>query len=62
MSLTENSETSIKVLTLRESASILKISTKTLHRMIQAGRIPAFKIGNQWRILESRFTEWLQDR
>lgn len=62
MSLTENTNTSIKLLTPSEAASILKISQKTLHRMIHKGRIPAFKIGNQWRILESRFEEWVQER
>jgi excisionase family DNA binding protein len=57
-----NTESSIKLLTLREAASLLKISQRTLHRMILKGRIPAFKIGNQWRILESRFEEWVQER
>ena len=59
---TENTDIEIRLLTLREAAGILKVSQKTLHRMIQKGRIPAFKIGNQWRILESRFAEWLQER
>ena len=59
---TENTDIAIRLLTLREAAGILKVSHKTLHRMIQKGRIPAFKIGNQWRILESRFAEWLQER
>lgn len=57
-----NIDSSIKLLTLREAASLLKISQRTLHRMIQKGRIPAFKIGSQWRILESRFEEWIQER
>lgn len=53
-------ETGIKLLTLGEAASILKISKRTLHRMIQHRQIPAFKVGGQWRILESRFQEWVQ--
>ncbi len=54
-------ETSIRLLTLAEAASILKISKRTLHRMIQNRQIPAFKVGGQWRILESRFQEWVQE-
>jgi excisionase family DNA binding protein len=50
----------IKLLTLSEVATILKISKRTLHRMIQHQQIPAFKVGGQWRILESRFQEWMQ--
>jgi excisionase family DNA binding protein len=50
----------IRLLTLSEVATILKISKRTLHRMIQHHQIPAFKVGGQWRILESRFQEWMQ--
>jgi len=55
----EQQENNIKLLTLSEVASILKISKRTLHRMIQHRQIPAFKVGGQWRILESRFQEWM---
>jgi len=57
----KKSDTAIKLLTLAEAASILKISKRTLHRMIQHRQIPAFKVGGQWRILESRFQEWVQE-
>lgn len=57
----KKAETAIKLLTLAEAASILKISKRTLHRMIQHHQIPAFKVGGQWRILESRFQEWVED-
>jgi excisionase family DNA binding protein len=60
MSLMENKDSSIQLLTLSEAASILKISKRTLQRMIQNGQIPAFKVGGQWRISESRFEEWVQ--
>jgi excisionase family DNA binding protein len=56
----KSTDSAIKLLTLAEAASILKISKRTLHRMIQHRQIPAFKVGGQWRILESRFHEWVQ--
>jgi len=56
----EHQENSIRLLTLSEVATILKISKRTLHRMIQHRQIPAFKVGGQWRILESRFQEWMR--
>jgi len=62
MSLMENTDTSIKLLTPREAASILKISNRTLHRMIQTGQIPGLKVGGQWRILESRLEELVQEQ
>ena len=61
MTMKKADPTSIKLLTLAEAASILKISKRTLHRMIQNRQIPAFKVGGQWRILESRFQEWVQE-
>jgi len=57
----KKTDTAIKLLTLAEAAGILKISKRTLHRMIQHRQIPAFKVGGQWRILESRFQEWVQE-
>ena len=57
----KKTDTAIKLLTLAEAASILKISKRTLHRMIQHRQIPAFKVGGQWRILESRFQEWVHE-
>jgi excisionase family DNA binding protein len=57
----KKSDSSIRLLTLAEAANILKISKRTLHRMIQNRQIPAFKVGGQWRILESRFQEWVQE-
>jgi excisionase family DNA binding protein len=57
----KQADSAIRLLTLAEAATILKISKRTLHRMIQHRQIPAFKVGGQWRILESRFQEWVQE-
>jgi len=57
----KRTDTAIKLLTLAEAATILKISKRTLRRMIQHRQIPAFKVGGQWRLLESRFQEWVED-
>ena len=55
----ERRETNIKLLTLAEVATILRISKRTVHKMIQHRQIPAFKVGGQWRIPESRFEKIL---
>ncbi len=56
----KNTDGSIKLLTLSQAASLLKVSQRTLHRMIKKGEIPVIRVGRQWRILESRFEDWLQ--
>jgi excisionase family DNA binding protein len=50
----------IRLLTLSQAANILKVSKRTLLRMIQNGNFPAFQVGKQWRILESRFQNWVE--
>jgi len=57
----ESTDTSVKLLTPSEAASLLKVSKRTLQRMIQAKQIPAFKVGGQWRISESRLEEWVHE-
>ncbi|HEV8340895.1 MAG TPA: helix-turn-helix domain-containing protein [Candidatus Binatia bacterium] len=52
----------LKLLTLSEAASILQLSKRTLLRMIQQGEVPAFKVGGQWRIRESQFRKWVEDK
>ena len=52
----------LKLLTLAEAAAILQISKRTLLRMIQQREVPAFKVGGQWRIRESQFRKWVEDK
>ena len=37
-------------LTVEEVAQILRVSTKTIHRLISKGELSAFKVGSQLRI------------
>ncbi len=39
-----------EVLKVREVASLLKTTPATVYAWCRAGRLPAFKIGQQWRI------------
>ncbi len=50
------------VLTLDEVASCLKVSPKTIHRMLQTNEIPAAKVGGQWRFLRDTVLAWLTER
>ncbi len=47
------------LLTLAEAATILRVSKRTLLRMIQKKDIPAFKVGGQWRLREVVFRKWV---
>ena len=40
-----------ELLTVAEAAEYLRVSQATIWRWCQAQKIPAFKIGHEWRIL-----------
>lgn len=39
-----------EILTIEETASLLKVSTATIRRWIKRGRIKAFRAGREYRI------------
>ncbi len=49
-----------ELLTLEELARYLKISKHTLYKMLEKGKIPAFKIANQWRFKKTDIDRWLE--
>ena len=48
------------LLTTEQVAQYLKIDKFTVYRLITQGKIPAFKIGNQWRFKRSMVEAWLE--
>lgn len=51
-----------QVLTLEEAAQYLKVAKPTLYRLLEDGKIPAFKVGNQWRFTKELIDKWLWDQ
>ena len=49
-----------KLLTIEEAAGILRVSTRTVIRYIQSGKLKASKIGG-WRIKEADIQGFLND-
>jgi len=49
-----------ELLTLEELSRYLKISKPTLYKMVEKGRIPALKIGNQWRFKKEDINRWVE--
>ena len=48
------------ILTLEEVAELLKVSTKTLYRLINEKKLKASKLGRSWRITKSSIYEYLE--
>lgn len=49
-----------KLFTIAEVAGVLKMSKRTIYRMIREKYLPAKKVGGQWRVIESDFRDWIQ--
>lgn len=47
------------VLTVEQAAELLQLSSKTLKRLSQAGRVPGRRVGNQWRFSRQALMDWL---
>ena len=50
------------VLTTQELSKYLKLNEKTILRVARSGKLPGFKIANQWRFYLSAIDEYLQDK
>ena len=51
-----------RFLTIGDVAKRFGVNTTTVYRLVKRGRLPAFKVGNQWRFSETRLEEWVADR
>ena len=47
------------LLTTEQIAQYLKVDKFTVYRLVTQGKIPAFKVGNQWRFKKKMIDSWL---
>lgn len=52
----------MKLLTIQEVASLLKIDKLTAYKYAKEGKIPAIRVGRNWRFLEDVLEEWLTNK
>ena len=46
--------------TIAQIAKYLNVDKFTVYRLIASGKIPAFKVGNQWRFKKRLIERWLK--
>jgi len=51
-----------EIMTVNEVAEYLKISTVTTYRLIQEGKISAFKVGRSWRVKRTDLNEFIEQQ
>ena len=50
------------LLTARDLQDLLRVDRMTVYRMIKDGRVPAFKVGGQWRFSRPVIEAWLAEQ
>ena len=50
------------LLTTKQLQEILQVDRTTIYRMADSGRIPAIKVGNQWRFPAQQIETWLHSQ
>lgn len=51
-----------EILTIKELSAYLKISEKTIYRLLSKNEIPAFKVGTAWRFKKETVDQWIKEQ
>jgi excisionase family DNA binding protein len=50
------------LLTTKQVAEYLKIDKFTVYRLVEQGKLPAYKVGSQWRFDREFLETWLRQK
>jgi excisionase family DNA binding protein len=48
----------VNVMTLEEVANYLRVHPSTIYRLVKRGKLPAFKVGSDWRFNLESIDHW----
>jgi excisionase family DNA binding protein len=51
-----------EVLTVKEVSEILNLNPKTVYKLARGGKIPAFRIGSDWRFPSDQVVRWISEQ
>jgi excisionase family DNA binding protein len=49
-----------EIMTIKELAAYLKVTEKSLYRLLSNGKLPAFKVGGAWRFRREEIDKWIK--
>lgn len=49
------------ILTIPEVADLLRIGQRTAYSLVRGGKLPAVRVGNQWRVHLPKLMEWIEE-
>ena len=50
------------ILTLREVSEYLKVTERTIYRLVAGKKMPAFKVGGSWRFKKADIDQWINSQ
>ncbi len=50
------------VMTVEEVTAYLKVHRSTIYRLVKTHKIPAFRIGSDWRFNREHIDAWMNDQ
>ena len=50
------------LLTTNQVQTLLRVDRTTIYRMVESGRLPAIRVGKQWRFSRADIERWLQNQ
>lgn len=49
-----------RILTVKDVAAYLKVTQRTIYRLIQERKMPSFRVGGSWRFQQAELEKWIQ--
>ena len=49
-----------EILTIGQVAAYLQVTERTIYRLSQSKKIPAFKVGGMWRYSQTDINNWIR--
>jgi excisionase family DNA binding protein len=60
--MSESRSESREVMSLRQASQYLGVSPDSLYRYICDGHVPAFKLGNRWKLRKTVLDRWMEQK
>lgn len=51
-----------RLMTVREVSAYLRVDRSTIYRLVRTGRIPAFRVGSDWRFDIEAIDRWTSEQ
>ncbi|MEK7749892.1 MAG: helix-turn-helix domain-containing protein, partial [Planctomycetota bacterium] len=51
-----------EIMTIKQVAEYLKVSPRSIYKLVKDGAIPTFGIMNMWRFERSKIDQWINEK